>query len=97
MNVAGGPALLCERDPEGLTVVDVALQNGRQDLVALMDTFVALWLTRPDLYPKRRDLLALRGFDRLEVVADAHESLAQDVGLFLQEYRRCQVLEQTYR
>ncbi|XP_069973219.1 uncharacterized protein [Penaeus vannamei] len=94
----GGPALLCERDPEGLTVVDVALQNGRQDLVALMDTFVALWLTRPDLYPKRRDLLALRGFDRLEVVADAHESLAQDVGLFLQEYRRCQgVLQQMFR
>ncbi|KAG7172241.1 Ankyrin repeat and protein kinase domain-containing protein 1-like 1, partial [Homarus americanus] len=86
----GGPSLLCERDPEGKTVVDVALKKKRHDLIQLMDRFVAQWLTRPDLYPRRRDLLALRGFGRLEVVAEAQESLEQDIGLFLQEYRRCQ-------
>lgn len=94
----GGPALVCERDPEGLTVVDVALKNKREDLVQLMDGFVALWLTRPDIYPRRRDLLALRGFGRLETVAEAQESLEQDIGLFLQEYRRCQgVLQQMFQ
>lgn len=72
-------------------MVDVALRNKCQDLVQLMDHFVALWLTRPDLYPKRRDLLALWGFGRLEIVAEAQENLEQDIGLFLQEYRRCQV------
>ncbi|KAK7074226.1 hypothetical protein SK128_022162 [Halocaridina rubra] len=90
----GRAAVLCERDPNGLTVVDLALQNGQQDLVALMDRFVALWLKRPDLFPRQRDLLALRGFGRLEVVAEAQDKLDQDVGLFLQEYRRSQVVLQ---
>ncbi|KAK3853886.1 hypothetical protein Pcinc_039592, partial [Petrolisthes cinctipes] len=86
----GGAALLSERDPVGQTTLDYCLTHDLSSLVALFDLHVAAWLTRPDLYPARRDLLALRGYGRLAEVGSRQVKLGQDVSLFLQEYRRCQ-------
>ncbi|KAK4319826.1 hypothetical protein Pmani_009273 [Petrolisthes manimaculis] len=86
----GGAALLSERDPVGQTTLDYCLTHDLSSLVALFDLHVAAWLTRPDLYPARRDLLALRGYGRLAEVGARQVKLGQDVSLFLQEYRRCQ-------
>ncbi|XP_076034383.1 uncharacterized protein LOC143021055 isoform X2 [Oratosquilla oratoria] len=93
----GGPALVCERDPKGRTVVDIAMEQGLTEYLVLIDAEVKRWLTRPDLHPRRRDLLALRGFGRLEIVAESESSLDEDVVHFLQEYQWCQdILGQLY-
>ena len=58
----------------------------------MMDHHVLMWLTRPHIYPRRRDLLALKSYSRLEKVAETNENLDQDVVLFLQETSNCQVI-----
>ena len=82
--------MVCDRSPDDRTAIDILLSQGKTEVVESIEKLIFKWINEPDLFQGWREILIIRGYDRLLEIAKSKD-LHPGNEKFLKDALSCQV------